>query len=76
MTEDNKEIKTEEKKSVDKNKKTGNNQCGALYGLGFVGAAIYYISVATGFWAGVVGFLKAMVWPVFLLYEVLKYIGA
>jgi hypothetical protein len=47
---------------------TGN----AVYGLGFIGAAIYYISTATTFWVGVLGFLKALVWPAFLVYEALK----
>jgi len=42
----------------------------AVYGLGFVGAAVFYISHATGFWMGVLGFLKAIVWPAFLVYEV------
>ncbi len=46
-----------------------------VYGLGFIGAAIYYISTATTFWMGVVGFLKAIVWPAFLVYEALKYLG-
>lgn len=41
----------------------------ALYGLGLIGAAIYYISHAIGFWAGVVGFLKALVWPVFFVLD-------
>jgi hypothetical protein len=36
---------------------------GAVYGLGFIGAAVYFISQATTFWVGVLGFLKAMVWP-------------
>ncbi len=45
---------------------------GAVYGLGFIGAAVYYISVATSFWSGVVGFLKAIVWPAFLVYEAFK----
>ena len=49
---------------------------GAVYGLGFIGAAIYYISNATGFWIGVLGFLKALVWPAFLVYEALKFLGA
>lgn len=49
---------------------------GAVYGLGFIGAAIYFISQATGFWIGVLGFLKAMVWPAFLVYEALKLLGA
>lgn len=48
----------------------------AVYGLGFIGAAIYYISIATGFWVGVLGFLKAIVWPVFLVYEALKALQA
>ena len=47
---------------------------GAIYGLGFIGAAVYYISVATGFWMGVLGFLKAMVWPAFLVYEAFKFL--
>ncbi|MDD2996019.1 MAG: hypothetical protein PHP99_07385 [Paludibacter sp.] len=45
---------------------------GAVYGLGFIGAAIYFISISTSFWAGVLGFLKAIVWPAFLVYEALK----
>lgn len=48
---------------------------GAVYGLGFIGAAIYFISTATGFWVGVLGFLKAIVWPVFLVYGALKALG-
>jgi hypothetical protein len=43
----------------------------AVYGLGFIGAAIFYISTATSFWVGVLGFLKALVWPAFLVYEAL-----
>jgi hypothetical protein len=49
---------------------------GALYGLGFVGAVIYYISTAASFWGGVLGILKAIVWPVFLVYELLRFLGA
>ena len=48
----------------------------AVYGLGFIGAAIYYISHAGGFWAGILGFLKALVWPAFLVYEALKSVNA
>lgn len=45
------------------------------YFLGFIGAAVYYISAATGFWVGVLGVLKALVWPAFLVYEVLMFLG-
>ncbi|VVB78573.1 Uncharacterised protein [uncultured archaeon] len=48
---------------------------GAVYGLGFIGAAIYYISTAAGFWMGVLGVLKALVWPAFLVYALLKSLG-
>ena len=48
---------------------------GAVYGLGLIGAAVFYISHAATFWLGVLGFLKAIVWPAFLVYGVLKYIG-
>lgn len=58
-------------------KKNKSSQAGgAVYGLGLVGAAVYYISVATGFWMGVLGFLKAIVWPAFVVYELLKHLGA
>jgi len=49
-----------------------NASSGAVYGLGFVGAAIWFISTATGFWMGVLGFLKAIVWPAFLVYQAFK----
>ena len=56
--------------------KGGNGACGgALYGLGFSGAAIYYISGAVGLWAGVLGVIKALVWPAFLVYELFKFLG-
>ena len=71
--------KTMVKKSKSTNTKImkcgpGNRCCG--YFLGFLGAAIYYISAANGFWMGVLGFLKALVWPAFLVFEVLKFLGA
>jgi hypothetical protein len=54
----------------------GSAPSSAVYGLGFIGAAIYYISHAVTFWIGVLGFLKAIVWPAFLVYEALKAVGA
>ena len=48
----------------------------AIYGLGFIGAAVYYIIAATSFWTGVLGFLKAIVWPAFMVYELFRYLGA
>lgn len=66
----------EEKKSCKKNNKVNSNaSCGGFYGLGFIGAAIYFISNAVTFGAGVIGFLKAIVWPAFLVYEAFKFFG-
>ncbi len=47
----------------------------AIYGFGFIGAVIYYLANATGFWSGVLGILKAIVWPVFLVHGALKFLG-
>ena len=49
-----------------------SNGGNAVYGLGMIGAAIFYVGQATTFWMGVLGFLKAIVWPVFLVLEALK----
>lgn len=48
-----------------------NASGGAVYGLGFIGAAIYFIGHATTFWLGVLGLLKAIVWPAILIYQAL-----
>ena len=68
------------KKGVNKKEKAckhgkihGCSGCG--YFLGFIGAVVYYISTATGFWNGVLGVLKALVWPAFLVFELLKYLA-
>lgn len=45
---------------------------GAVYGFGMIGAAIYFLSHAATFWLGVLGFLKAIVWPAILVFEALK----
>lgn len=58
-----------------KNNMSGGHSSNAFYGLGLIGAAIYFISNAAGFWQGVLGFLKAIIWPVFFVYEALKYFG-
>jgi len=44
--------------------------------LGLIGAVIYFVSNATTFWMGVLGVLKALVWPAFLVYEALKVLHA
>ena len=49
---------------------------GAVYGLGLIGAAVYFLPHATTFWFGVLAILKALVWPAILVYEALRALGA
>lgn len=44
---------------------------GAIYGFGVFGAAVYFIQASVGFGQAVVGILKAIVWPAFVVYRVL-----
>ena len=48
---------------------------GAIYGLGFVGAAVYFIGHAVTFWGGVLGFLEAVVWPALVVYRLLDFLS-
>ena len=45
-----------------------------VYFLGLIGAAVYFISNAATFWIGVVGFLKALVWPAYLVYYAFEFL--
>jgi hypothetical protein len=45
--------------------------CGGAYFLGFLGAVIYFVQQIDGFWPGVLAFLKAFIWPVFVVYHLL-----
>jgi len=63
------------KKKLKKKFGTGNisiKTTGPTYFLGGLGAAIYYVSTATDFWMGVLGILKALVWPAFLVFAALS----
>ena len=53
-----------------------NADSGTIFGLGLIGSAIYFISTADGFWMGVLGFLKALVWPAVLAFELFQLAGA
>lgn len=44
---------------------------GAVYGLGMIGAAVYYLQHVTTFGQGVIAILRAIVWPALLMYKVL-----
>lgn len=46
-----------------------------VYGLGLIGALIYFISHADGFLDGLIGILKAFVWPAYLVYNAFVQLG-
>jgi hypothetical protein len=48
----------------------------AVYLLGLIGAMVFYIQRADGFWSVVLAILKAFVWPAFLVYDLLKFLAS
>jgi len=68
------------KKKIKNNKEKcscdiGSRVGSSVYGFGFVGSIIYFLSTATGFWNGILGILKSIIWPAIIVYELLKYLG-
>lgn len=52
-----------------------NSATGGIYGLALIGALVYFLKSATGFWMGVWGVFKALFWPAFLIYELMQYLN-
>ncbi|HBX71184.1 MAG TPA: hypothetical protein DEH25_17865 [Chloroflexi bacterium] len=46
-----------------------------VYGLGLIGAWVYYIGRAETNQERVKGFFKGIVWPAFLVYELLEFLN-
>lgn len=55
-------------------KKKVIKQPSTVYGMGFIGALIYFIQHADSFGNGVLGVLKAIVWPAYLVYKILEHL--
>lgn len=51
-----------------------NGGMSAMYGLGFLGALVYYLMHATSFWGGALGVIKAVLWPAFLVFQLLTFL--
>lgn len=49
-----------------------NAGSGAIYGIGMLGALVYYLQHATSFVEGLIGIFKAVFWPGVILYKVLE----
>jgi hypothetical protein len=46
----------------------------AVYALGTIGSLVYYVQQAHGIWLITLAVLKAVVWPAFVVYDLLKFI--
>jgi hypothetical protein len=54
--------------------RVGNSNTGGFaYFLGWLASVIYFIQHATSFGDGILGILKAFIWPLFLVYKVLEF---
>ncbi len=55
-------------------KKVVNNTggSGAIYGLGIIGALIYFLQHAGSFWEVIWGIIQAIFWPAVIVYKALE----
>lgn len=44
---------------------------GFIFFMAYIGAVVYFFQQSPDFWGFIVALLKAMVWPAFVLYQVL-----
>ena len=65
-------------KSGDRSVKVINEQgpVGFVLFVAWIGAAIYFVQQAVGFWGVILALLKSAVWPAYVLYYVLKLLSA
>jgi len=59
-------------KDKGRNVNSTHGTSGALYFVGFIGSAVYWMQAAVGFGALVTGVLKAAVWPAYIVYKLLE----
>jgi hypothetical protein len=50
------------------------NGGGLVYGLGLIGALVWFWKQADGFGDHVLGVLQALVWPAYLVYDVFQHV--
>lgn len=46
-----------------------------VYGLGLIGALVYYLQSASSLFQVLFGILKSLVWPAFLVYRLLGFLN-
>jgi len=51
---------------------TDHGPFGFIFFVAYIGAAVYFIQHATGFWGVIAALFQAMVWPGFVVYHALQ----
>jgi hypothetical protein len=46
----------------------------AVYGIGLIGALVYYLQHANSFWSVIMGILKSLVWPAMMVYHLFGFL--
>lgn len=62
-------------KKTKENIKGGSSGGDAVYFFGLLGSLVYYVGSVDGFWNIILAILKAFVWPAFVIYDLLKFLG-
>jgi len=61
--------------TTSKTANAGASSGGAVYGLGLIGALVYYWQAAgDGVWNHLVGIFQAIFWPAYLVYDLLLHL--
>ena len=74
MTDDNNSCKKHWRDRRGLKNYGGSGIAGCVFFMAFIGATVYFIQQATSFGMGVLGFLKALVWPYFLIYNLMEFL--
>ena len=69
------ELNSTENEDKNKEVKIQSGSSDAVYGLGLIGAWIYYNCRATTVREGIMGFLKGFAWPVFVVHDLLDFLN-
>lgn len=65
----------EELKGKNRDINISNSSSDAVYGIGIVGAWMYFVGRETTWKGRALGVLKGFVWPAILVYEVFKFLN-
>jgi len=61
---------------ADKVKVVNQGPAGFVFFVAWIGAIVYFVGQVDGFWNIILAFLKACVWPAYVLYHVLVLLHA